>query len=132
MKYYMILLLLPYLLFSQDKIDPPSVLSDTTDNYSLIINHQDRFIIGWNWGTPGRKLDSALNINFYHGYPKEGTPSDDEYIDSIIIAQNAEEDIIGGRPQNSTFNSESMYLEPTIEVITPDSPREFQPTIRNI
>lgn len=44
-------------IYCQDKIDPPTVLSDTTANYSLIINHQDRFILGWNWGTPGRKLD---------------------------------------------------------------------------
>lgn len=57
MKNITIFLLMSLSIYCQDKIDPPTVLSDTTANYSLIINHQDRFILGWNWGTPGRKLD---------------------------------------------------------------------------
>jgi len=60
---YIILLLLPVLLIAQDNIDPLPIISDTTDNYDIFDPVQKDFILGWNWGTPGKKLDNALCFN---------------------------------------------------------------------
>lgn len=96
MKLLLFIIIIRTILFCQNKIDPISVIGDTTANYSNIIHEQERFLIGWNWGNAGRNIDNALNVNFYHAYPKEGQASDDEYADSILVSQNANGFIIGG------------------------------------
>lgn len=70
-------------------------------------------------------------MNFYHSYPIVGSDNNDDYADSILIAQALKGNVISGKPSTATFNSKSLYLEPTIQVIHPDSPVEFQPTFRN-
>ena len=47
--------------FSQDKINPPKL--DNISNSSLINRNNSGFQRGWNWGSKGRALDEALNIN---------------------------------------------------------------------
>ena len=131
MKIFIFILLFPIFVFSQDKIDPLPIITDTTGNYSIIDPVQHDFFLGWNWGTPGRKLDDALLMNMYHGYPTAGSINDDDYADNIHIVQALEGNVISGRPSTATFNSQSLYLEPTIKVIHPDGPVEFQPNLRN-
>lgn len=98
MKYLIILLLFPILVSGQDKIDPLPIITDTTGNYSIIDPVQHDFFLGWNWGTPGKKLDDALFMNFYHGYPIEGSINNDDYTDSILIVQALKGNVISGRP----------------------------------
>ena len=64
MKYIILLLLLPIVVTAQDIIDPPSLINDTTANKDVIIREQTSFLIGWNWGSEGIKIDSALYFNF--------------------------------------------------------------------
>ncbi len=131
MKKLLLLLFVPIMLLGQNKIDPLPILTDTTANYDIIDPVQHDFILGWNWGTPGKKLDDALLMNLYHGYPTAGQSSNDDYADSIRVIQNLKGDIIGGRLSDAIFNTQSLYLEPTIKVVTADSPTEFIPTLRN-
>lgn len=131
MKKLLIILMIPFVSFGQNKIDPIPILTDTTANYDIIDPIQHDFILGWNWGTPGKKLDDALLMNLYHGYPTSGQSSNDDYADSIRVIQNLKGDIIGGRLSDAIFNTQSFYLEPTIKVVRDDSPNEFIPTLRN-
>lgn len=63
MKYIILLLLSTTILLAQNIIDPPAVIVDTMSNYNVIEKVQDEFILGWNWGTPGKKVDNALCFN---------------------------------------------------------------------
>lgn len=45
----------------QDIIDPPAL--DSTSS-SLINSDYNGFILGWNWGSPGAKLDSAWEYRY--------------------------------------------------------------------
>jgi len=49
-------------LSAQDKVDPRRLFNKATD--TLINSNINEFAKGWNWGTSGRKLDEALNINY--------------------------------------------------------------------
>ena len=131
MKILLLFLLIPIISLSQNKIDPLPIVTDTTGNYSIIDPIQHHFILGWNWGSPSKKLDDALYMNFYHGYPTAGQDNNDDYADNIRISQALGQDIIAGRLHNVTFNTQSLYLEPTIKVINPNSGQEFFPTLRN-
>lgn len=131
MRKLLILLLFPFISLAQDKIDPLPIITDTTGNYNIIDPIQHHFILGWNWGSPGKKLDDALFMNFYHGYPTAGQDNNDDYANNIRISQQLGGDIIGGRLQDVTFNTQSLYLEPTIKVINPNGNNEFFPTMRN-
>lgn len=48
-------------LLSQDIIDPPKL--SQFDTSSVVNKNFNSFIIGWNWGTPGAMLDSAMYIS---------------------------------------------------------------------
>ena len=85
---YILIILFPVLLIAQDNIDPLPIISDTTENYDIIVPEQQDFILGWNWGTAGKKLDDALNVNFYHSYPNDGSESEEDYADNIRIILN--------------------------------------------
>lgn len=53
---YLVLLLSAEGLLCQDLLDPPKLhVVDT----STAINRNRDFFLGWNWGSPGLKLDSA-------------------------------------------------------------------------
>ncbi|MFH1051765.1 MAG: hypothetical protein V1779_12660 [bacterium] len=56
------------ILHSQNYLSPTTLtFTDTTDVFQRGI--PDEFVIGWNWGSPGRNLDEALLINTYHDFP---------------------------------------------------------------
>ncbi len=69
MKLLIILLIFPFLLIAQDNIDPLPIITDTPVNYNIIDPIQHNFFLGWNWGSPSKKLDDALYMNFYHDFP---------------------------------------------------------------
>jgi hypothetical protein len=88
-------------LYSQDIIDPPRLFDKSLPNWVAYTGHTiylpDKFytgkdfILAWNWGSIGEKLDSALKVNYYHGYAplQQGQLSDDlDVIDSARIIEN--------------------------------------------
>jgi len=75
LKYFPILLLLTVASYSQNVIDPPilPIGFDSTALFDKTFN-DSTFIRGWYWGSPGRALDEAMRINFYHdGYDPAST-----------------------------------------------------------
>ncbi len=67
-----ILIINSYVLaYSQNAIDPPvlpSGINDTVfsfDNTNIIHRMDDKFILGWNYGGPGRAMDSLMKSNHY-------------------------------------------------------------------
>ncbi|OGU60328.1 MAG: hypothetical protein A2X64_03810 [Ignavibacteria bacterium GWF2_33_9] len=62
---FVIILVIP--LFSQNIIDPPKLPHNFNDPGIYDRNFdKNNFLLGWNWGSPGKKLDDALGINYYH------------------------------------------------------------------
>lgn len=57
MKYLILILTCPFILFAQNKIDPLPIITDTTGNYSIIDPVQHKFVLGWNWGTEEQKAE---------------------------------------------------------------------------
>ncbi|OGU59862.1 MAG: hypothetical protein A2X64_04115 [Ignavibacteria bacterium GWF2_33_9] len=57
---------------AQDVINPPkfSYFSSTVGRYDTLIYRSARpYVLGYNWGSQGARLDEALGINYYHdGY----------------------------------------------------------------
>src|SRR5690606_31257831 len=102
---------------SQNNIDPPSLINDSTVNKELIKREQNSFLLGWNWGSPGEKLDDALYINAYHDMPDH--PNNDK-VDSIRSIEQFlwGQHILGNRFKNAIINSMSVYFEPTIYIDT--------------
>ncbi len=101
--------------FSQDKIDPPSLDSLQTSN--LVKRNNPGFILGWNWGSAGRKLDEALQINTYHNFPTN-SPEIGDNLNIIKPLGHWARPIISGRNSDNYFNGHSIYLEPSITVNT--------------
>ncbi len=66
---------------AQNVIDPDRVFHKDTYNY-ITPNYQG-FILGWNWGAPGKNLDSALMINTYHG----ANLNSNDYFDNMLLIQ---------------------------------------------
>lgn len=66
-KIYLILLIVILLnnnnLYCQDIIDPPKLIQFETSPVVDRNFNSFSFIIGWNWGTPGAMLDSAVTLN---------------------------------------------------------------------
>ena len=53
--------------YSQDIIDPPKLPTNFNDTAIYDKNFTDtNFIRGWSWGTPGRKLDEAMFMNYFN------------------------------------------------------------------
>ena len=74
-------LLIQISLYGQNIIDPPNLFLILNDSLRFdigLLNRgpQRKFLIGWNWASPGVKLDDALNINTYHDYPSTGECAD--------------------------------------------------------
>ena len=120
-KYIIIFVVMLFIenLYAQNNIDPPAI--DSVVNSSLINRNFNRFIKGWNWGSPGEALDNAFGINFYHDYPVNAIDVADSMNVSLVIGP----PIIGnGRNANQIFVALGLQLEPTIIV---DSSEAFKP-----
>jgi len=63
---------------AQDIVDPPKLFNKDTS--AVIISNIKEFPRGWNWGSPGRKLDSAMYVKYYHELKLYENQTD--YIDS--------------------------------------------------
>ena len=118
-----------YNIFSQDIIDPPKLGQLESD--TIIQREPDRFVRGWTIGAPGNMLDSAMFINTYYSYhPNYYLDSNKSTHNLLIINRPGlgyeEHSIVGGRDNNVLFNTQSIYLEPSLEVDTTQSfvPRE--------
>ena len=122
-----ILMALPCYIFAQDKLDPNPIGFTTTPLNSMTIQRNpNKFIRGWNWGSAGRKLDEALNINTYHNFPQNSN----DYIDGIYIIEPLDS-IVGGRTTNRVLNAHAVYYEPALLVNTSDIDFEPMPFDRN-
>jgi len=121
----MILLFTSVNMFSQNPLDPAKVFIKDT---SLVTNSLDtQFVRGFNWSSPGYRLDSAMRINFYHHMNLNQAITD--YTPNARLMQPLEHPtrvIIGGRNCNRLFQAHSLYLDPTIIV---DSTLNFKPKV---
>ncbi|MGA2296305.1 MAG: hypothetical protein ABSG15_02025 [FCB group bacterium] len=124
---------------AQDIVDPPKLFNKDTS--AVIISNIKEFPRGWNWGSPGRKLDSAMYVKYYHELKLYENQTD--YIDSARAIQPLSKVVITpnytpfdttydtsyvnivGRNNNYQFNSIALHLEPTIVVDSNDN--TFQP-----
>ncbi len=106
--------------YSQDLINPPKLQRlDTT----TAIDRSNNFVKGWNWGSPGKKLDSAMLMNAYHDFPESSI--DTKYnLKTMEVPGVYGTNIIGGRNNNYVFLGQALHLEPTIKT---DSTYNFKP-----
>jgi hypothetical protein len=113
------------LLISQDLINPPKLQRlDTT----TAIDRSNNFVKGWNWGSPGRKLDTAMLMNAYHDFPYLSTDTKSNIL-SMQKPGPWNANISGGRNGNYFFLGQALHLEPTINV---DSTDNFRPRVGDI
>lgn len=99
-------------LLAQDIIDPSPL--PRIDTSSFINRTQPGFILGWNWGSTGRALDQALNINTYHDYPFSSTDTEDSIC--VIEPINIDRQVMAARNTNNLFNAQTLYLKPGLEL----------------
>ncbi len=111
---------------SQDLIDPPKL--HVVDTCSILVRQTNSFIKGWNWGSPGLKLDSAMLMNSYHDYPANSTDTKSNIL-SMQKPGPWNANISGGRNFNLFFLGQSLHLEPTTKV---DSTDNFRPRFGDI
>jgi hypothetical protein len=98
--------------FGQNIIDPPKLLIDFNNTNIYDRNFFDNhFLLGWNWGVPGRVLDEALNINYYHGI----NPDDSDYCHAPQVIYTMKE-LLHLRGGHVPFNAYAVYYEPVINV----------------
>ncbi len=122
---------------SQNVIDPPSLLRGAystlskADTNNIGKGNANKFILGWNWGSPGKKLDEALKINTYHGFDFDQTKTSDlnNIKDSIMYFQYLH-DLIVSRAWDVPFTALSHFINSTIIVDSIDSfkPRPYDKT----
>jgi hypothetical protein len=98
---------------AQTILDPPSIL-DSLDQTMLNFDVSD-FKLGWNWGSPGVRLDNALSIKYSHGAFDTlrrplGTPNMN-YIDAIP-------GFTTGHMHYGKLNSMAVQFDPAIRVRT--------------
>jgi len=120
---------------AQNNIDPLKI-ENYTDTTVFDRNwNNTHFIKGWNWGNPGRWLDEALGMNYYHDdYAKQrfGSSWDDNQYsitDSNLFVRNHRKlaylpGLVGGYDAQTLFNAQVIILNPTINV---DSTNNFIP-----
>jgi hypothetical protein len=105
-------------IYSQNFIDP--ILLDSAQESEMVVSDIDNYyILGWNWGSPGAKLDDVLNINTYHNLNTSSTDYNDGMKTIEVL-----EGINGSRSTNVVLNAHALYLEPTI---TPTTEGAFVP-----
>lgn len=117
-------------IFSQVKIDPPklSQFNDTT----IVQREQDRFVRGWTCATPGNMLDSAMFINTYYGYPRSWMEGINKSVHNVLVINrpgNSSSGIVEDRSHNVIFNTQSLYLEPSLDL---DTTQNFSPRANDI
>lgn len=108
--------------FAQHLVYPPA-FKLIKEYGSLITRTQDKFILGWNWGSPCRTLDEAMCINSYHHFPFSSSDVA-ENISVIGVANDVvprawRKDtivVMGGRHDNALSNSHALHLDPTIRL----------------
>ena len=116
--------------YSQDIIDPPKLPTDFNDSTIYDKNFTNtNFIRGWSFGTPGRKLDEAMYMNYYLMGIFPQWDNTYQYTDSSFYIKNHRrtvviDSVVGGRNGTCILNAHSIYLEPTIIV---DSTNNFKP-----
>lgn len=130
LKYFPLFILFSFSCYCQNIIDPPRlpIGFDSTALFDRTFN-DTTFILGWNWGSPGRALDEAMRINFYHdGYEPGVTDSSDYTSDTLYIPNHRKAvqvtGVSGGRNSKFILNAHSQILYPVIEV---DSTSDFVP-----
>jgi hypothetical protein len=104
---------------SQTILDPPSIL-DSLDQNMLNFQTTD-FKLGWNWGSPGLRLDNALSIKYSHG-------AFDRWHDSTLSTPNmnyidAIPGFTTGHMHYGKLNSMALQFDPAIKVCTTSSYR---------
>ncbi len=112
--------------YSQNIIDPPHLVRlDTTD--ALNRNYQG-FMLGWNWSSPGSRLDSVMNINTYHGFEHSTFEGLNKCAENLLVIEppgRYYSYITGARGVNCVFNAHCLYLEPALTV---DTTQNFTPS----
>ncbi|HPO62585.1 MAG TPA: hypothetical protein PK762_05835 [Candidatus Kapabacteria bacterium] len=114
-------------IISQDIIDPPKLIQLETE--SIVQKEPDRFVRGWTCGFPGNMLDSAMFINTYYSYHHDYYQGTNNSTHNLLIINRPghyESYLVAGRDENVAFNTQSLYLEPSLEVDTTQNfvPRE--------
>ncbi len=117
-------------LFCQDIIDPPKL--NQLDTLSILQREPDRFVRGWTCGSPGNMLDSAMYINTYYSYHHDyyNDTNNNSTHNLLIINRpgHYESYLVAGRDENVAFNTQSLYLDPALNV---DTTQEFVPASWN-
>lgn len=134
---YLLLILLSFgSLHSQNITDPPKLATNFNDTTVFDrIWGNSHFIKAWNWGGPGRWLDEALSINYYHtgfGNTNFGdTWNDNQFTmtDSSLHIRNHRQlmqlpGLVGGYGSTRIFNSQAIQFSPLLNV---DSTNSFKP-----
>jgi len=99
-------------LLSQDIIDPPKL---SQFDSLPILNTNQVFVRGWNWGLPGNMLDSAMFFNTYHSYKYEWFQDANASTHNLNIINRPGRDegkIVAGRNSDGIFNAHSLYFKP--------------------
>ena len=118
-------------LLSQDIIDPPKL--NQLDTLSILQREPDRFVRGWTVGAPGNMLDSAMFINTYYDYKYDLYQGTNKSIHNLLVinipGHGHNCNIASGRDNNVVFNTQSIYLDPSLEV---DTTENFTPRANDI
>jgi hypothetical protein len=109
--------MLPSIALSQESNDPESILGRLTDTENLFRFDRKSFVRGWNWGSDGRKLDSALRVNTNH------MNLDDDFASKSIYRFSSEADWI--------FGVKSIANGDRLDAITQAQAIQFEPEFAN-
>ena len=132
---FVIILVIP--LFSQNIIDPPKLPHNFNDPGIYDRNFdKNNFLLGWNWGQEGEKLDRSMMINGYHDFPFNNNNVKDS---TLIIPNTWVHDIIspsdtikyyiaGSHDGDVVLNAHCLQLEPTLTVDSTQKKRRSQAT----
>jgi len=124
-----------FTIYAQDVINPPKFdfFTTSTGGYdTLVTRNFNHFYLSWKWDTPGRKLDDALGIIYYHDnynckYDISAPFTDSNKFIPYHRKVTQLPYITGGRKHNLMLNAQSMYYFPVIETDSTDlfTPRPY-------
>jgi hypothetical protein len=91
-------------IYSQDIVDPQRLFIKTSTNWEGLdlnekIINENKFKLGWNWGSPSEKFDDALKIKYYHDYVE----NNNDVTDSVRIIEQL--GMSGGRRCQNILNA---------------------------
>jgi hypothetical protein len=104
-------------IYSQDLVDPPKLFDKT--NNPIFAPTVNEFQLGYNAGSPGSKLDYALNMKYYLDYIPDNIS---DIVSDYRLIFNLD---LGAL----SIYGQSMHLNPCITV---DSTYHFTPMLENI